>query len=86
MNISICCASSCKLLQNVIFLFFIAWNWLEVFHEIRRMTPSLLLSGLVYSLSSQRLRIAAAIQEAPDRPKSVNTRLVKVDRSNGFGW
>jgi hypothetical protein len=41
LSISAVRAASRKLLQNVIFLFVNRWNWLEVFFEIRRMTPSL---------------------------------------------
>lgn len=76
--------SARELLQNIIFLADIAWNWLEVFHEIRRMTPSLVSGHLNHMLSSQRLRIAAAIQDALDRCRKPDTRLVKVDKSNGF--
>ena len=75
-----------KLLQNVIFLLLMGGNCLEVFLEIRRMTPSLVSGVLVHVLSSQRLRIAAAIHDALGRPGSLDTRLVRVDRSNGFGW
>ena len=63
------CACLKDLLQNTIFLMFIAWNWLEVFLEIRRMTPSLVSGHLDHTLSSQRQRIAAAIIDVLDRPK-----------------
>jgi hypothetical protein len=67
-----------KLLQNMIFLMLIEWNWLEVFHEIRRMTPSLVSGHLEHMLSSQRQRIAAAIQDALDRPDGLTLDLSRL--------